>query len=408
MIAVAGIVPAVAITAAHLPTVTAAAVACGRNDGSQSCNRARASLITQAVDSSSSSFSSFAVSETESPCTSGGSKFLPTPPPQRSQIRPTAKKDSEQRQVRNGEEEEEGRSRSRRTRRRRGRREPGSDESPTTTTTTAFTRRHLFFGCFLSFSLMDHGRSSLADQITEEEPEDGSNEEKAEEIDTFGFDGLGETEEDYAAGKVVALAQSGDGAVLFVSVDGFDLPLRMMVGAAEAMAILAAAQERRSRRPVTHEAWGSSLSAVGWKVARVTITSMESDVFYSRLVLSLEPSTMPSVQSENVVVPASRGLRSVDMRPSDGIALALRCRAPLFISKKVAEDIVGALKKPADPLNSPGLQAQEDHPLIVNHISNYASSQSKMSSSLIVFSEDEYKRLILRSSEKTQNGSRAL
>lgn len=144
------------------------------------------------------------------------------------------------------------------------------------------------------------------------------------------------------------------------------------------------------------------------QVARVTITSMESDVFYSRLVLSLEPSTMPSVQSENVVVPASRGLRSVDMRPSDGIALALRCRAPLFISKKVAEDIVGVLKKPADPLNSPGLQAQEDHPLIVNHISNYASSQSKMTSSLIVFSEDEYKRLILRSSEKTQNGSRAL
>ncbi|CAM6052262.1 unnamed protein product [Sphagnum compactum] len=408
MIAVAGIVPAVAITAAHLPTVSAAAVACGRNDGSQGCNRARASLITQAMDSSSSS--SFSVSETESPCASGGSKFLPTPPPQRSQIRPTAK-DLEQRQVRNGEEEEEEeeeRSRSGRTRRRRGRREPGSDESPTTTTTTAFTRRHLFFGCFLSFSLMDHGRSSLADQITEEAPEDGSNEEEAEEIDTFGFDGLGETEEDYAAGKVVALAQSGDGAVLFVSVDGFDLPLRMMVGAAEAMAILAAAQERRSRRPVTHEAWGSSLSAVGWKVARVTITSMESDVFYSRLVLSLEPSTMPSAQRENVVVPASRGLRSVDMRPSDGIALALRCRAPLFISKKVAEDIVGALKKPADPLNSPGLQAQEDHPLIVNHISNYTSSQSKMTSSLIVFSKDEYKRLILRSSEKTRNGSRAL
>ncbi len=135
-----------------------------RNDGSQSCNRAKASLMTQAVDSSS---SSFAVSETESPCASGGSKFLPTPPPQRSQIRPTAKKDSEQRQVRNGEEEEEeeeGRSRGGRTRRRRGRREPGSDESPTTTT-TAFTRRHLFFGCFLSFSLMDHGRSSLAGNL---------------------------------------------------------------------------------------------------------------------------------------------------------------------------------------------------------------------------------------------------
>ena len=53
---------------------------------------------------------------------------------------------------------------------------------------------------------------------------------------------------------------------LWFRVDGFDLPLRMVVGAAEAMAILTAAQERRSRRPVTHEAWSSSLAAVGWKV----------------------------------------------------------------------------------------------------------------------------------------------
>jgi hypothetical protein len=69
---------------------------------------------------------------------------------------------------------------------------------------------HMSFYFFLLYFAV------VPDQITEEEAEDGSNEEKAEEIDTFGFDGLGETEEDYAAGKVVALAQSGDGAVLFV------------------------------------------------------------------------------------------------------------------------------------------------------------------------------------------------
>jgi hypothetical protein len=68
---------------------------------------------------------------------------------------------------------------------------------------------HEFFFSLLSFAV-------VPDQITEEEAEGGSIEEEAEEIDTFGFDGLGETEEDYAAGKVVALAQSGDGAVLFV------------------------------------------------------------------------------------------------------------------------------------------------------------------------------------------------
>lgn len=88
--------------------------------------------------------------------------------------------------------------------------------------------------------------------------------------DLFGFDGLGKTPEEYVLGKVVALAQAGDGAVLFLGVDGFELPLQLVVGPAEAMAVLTAVQERKSRRPMTHEAWGLSLAAVGWKVGWVT------------------------------------------------------------------------------------------------------------------------------------------
>lgn len=41
------------------------------------------------------------------------------------------------------------------------------------------------------------------------------------EIDTFGFDGLGSKEDEYAVGKVVALAQAGDGAVLFLGLGSF-------------------------------------------------------------------------------------------------------------------------------------------------------------------------------------------
>lgn len=111
------------------------------------------------------------------------------------------------------------------------------------------------------------------------------------------------------------------------------------------------------------------------QVDRVTITSMESDVFYSRLVLSLEPSSAAAAAGSFLRDDAvgdglskNERFRSVDMRPSDAIALALRCRAPLFISKKVAEEIVGAFKKggdepakrPADPLKTPGLQARTD------------------------------------------------
>ena len=54
----------------------------------------------------------------------------------------------------------------------------------------------------------------MSDQI--EEDENKEIERKEAEADTFGFDGLGTSEADYAVGKVVALAQAGDGAVLFL------------------------------------------------------------------------------------------------------------------------------------------------------------------------------------------------
>eukprot|EP00271_Cylindrocystis_brebissonii_P007184 TRINITY_DN20427_c0_g5_i1.p1 TRINITY_DN20427_c0_g5~~TRINITY_DN20427_c0_g5_i1.p1 ORF type:complete len:510 (+),score=90.90 TRINITY_DN20427_c0_g5_i1:422-1951(+) len=235
----------------------------------------------------------------------------------------------------------------------------------------------------------------------------------------FGFDGLGRSMEEYAVGKIVALAQSGDGAILFLGVEGYEQPMKMVVGAAEAMAVLTAAQERKAKRPVTHEAWGASLEAVGWRVAHVTISDFDKDVYFSRVILSTSrspttSSALPSpsrppplndessqpngdspspsppspppgvaptlVDGEEVTldsaptgVPSSKGgafqggllAKSVDVRPSDGIALALRCNAPVYVSKLVAEKVLnrGGVKAPNDgkpnPIEKqPGLQAQ--------------------------------------------------
>lgn len=162
------------------------------------------------------------------------------------------------------------------------------------------------------------------------------------DLGNFGFDGLGKNAEEYAPAKVLALAQAGEGAVLFLGMDGYEKPLQMIVGAAEAMAVLTAAQERISLRPVTHEAWGSTLAAVGWKVDRVAVTNLQRDAFYSRLILS------PIEGSSIDVPPSVLDRRSVDIRPSDAIALALRCHAPLFVSKNVAEEVIGSLQR-SDP-----------------------------------------------------------
>ncbi|KAL2628529.1 hypothetical protein R1flu_013215 [Riccia fluitans] len=200
--------------------------------------------------------------------------------------------------------------------------------------------------------------------------------ERATQAEVFGFDGLGNTPEEYVPGKIVALAQAGDGAVLFLGLDGFEMPLQLVVGPAEAMAVLTAVQERKTRRPVTHEAWGLSLAAVGWKVDRVTITSKESDVFYSRVILS-NP---------------SEAKKSIDVRPSDGIALALRCRAPLYVYRKVALDVLLGPdlehedKRDLDPLRRPSLQADNRSLYIDNHLEN-------LSDSLFYTDEEVSKRL---------------
>eukprot|EP00850_Spirogloea_muscicola_P024303 SM000600S19582 [mRNA] locus=s600:581:2467:- [translate_table: standard] len=137
----------------------------------------------------------------------------------------------------------------------------------------------------------------------------------------FGFDGLGKSEEQYTASKVVALAQAGEGAILFIGVAGYPLPIRLVIGAAEAMAVLTAAQERHNKRPATHEAWGSTLSAVGWKVERVAISDIDRDVFFSRVVLRRGSRHTAAAQPARITPSSPPLLRVTKLRTSQRAAV---------------------------------------------------------------------------------------
>ncbi|OAE31936.1 hypothetical protein AXG93_4485s1230 [Marchantia polymorpha subsp. ruderalis] len=273
----------------------------------------------------------------------------------------------------------------------------------------------------LAHALVVRGGDAKAVSLAEAKPLASGGVEAESAVEVFGFDGLGKASEEYVPGKIVALAQAGDGAVLFLGfvtncpcsdtseclfsvhkdeyldvninhpglrirkkkfwVDGFELPLQLVVGPAEAMAVLTAVQERKTRRPVTHEAWGLSLAAVGWKVDRVAITSNENDVFYSRVILSNPAETR----------------KSIDVRPSDGIALALRCRAPLYVLRKVAQDILvapnpeQAEKKKPDPLKRPSLQASNKSSYIDNSL---ALTTAENLSDPLLFMDEEVSELL--------------
>ena len=62
------------------------------------------------------------------------------------------------------------------------------------------------------------------------------------------------------------------------------------------------------------------MQAVGASIERVILTRLVGRTYYSRIVLSMGPGKMASI----------------DSRPSDSLALALQTNKPVFVSKRIA------------------------------------------------------------------------
>lgn len=98
--------------------------------------------------------------------------------------------------------------------------------------------------------------------------------------------------------------------------------LPVWIGAYESEAIVIALQEIEVSRPQAHDLMKSLLRSLDGHLQRVEIASIRADTFYAFLVL----------QKENAA-----SIR-VDCRPSDAIALAVRCHVPIFADSEVMDE----------------------------------------------------------------------
>jgi uncharacterized protein len=103
--------------------------------------------------------------------------------------------------------------------------------------------------------------------------------------------------------------------------------LPIWIGAVEASAIAFQQQGIESARPLTHDLLRDVVLALGARLEAVHITELRDDIFYAELRLS--------------------GGVTVSARPSDAIALALRCDAEILGADAVL-DAVG-VEIPDDP-----------------------------------------------------------
>lgn len=107
--------------------------------------------------------------------------------------------------------------------------------------------------------------------------------------------------------------------VVLKEVDG-ERFLPIWIGPFEADAITIELQGVEVARPLTHDLLKSVVTLLGAEVVRVLINDLHNDTFYARIVLDVG-----GEESE------------VDSRPSDAIALAVRCSAPVLVADHVMD-----------------------------------------------------------------------
>jgi hypothetical protein len=95
--------------------------------------------------------------------------------------------------------------------------------------------------------------------------------------------------------------------------------LPIWIGIFEATSIAMELQGVKPPRPMTHDLLKDLIDKVGAKVLRVVITDVKEGTFYA---------TIDTETKDGQKI-------SLDSRPSDAIALSVRCGCPLFVSEVV-------------------------------------------------------------------------
>ena len=97
-------------------------------------------------------------------------------------------------------------------------------------------------------------------------------------------------------------------------------PLVMAIGHFEANGIAIALQGVTPPRPLTHDLFLNVLGDLRASLKRIVVTDLRDDVFYAQLHLETAGTRL-----------------TIDSRPSDAIALALRARVPILVEDRVFE-----------------------------------------------------------------------
>ncbi|HUS59271.1 MAG TPA: bifunctional nuclease family protein [Planctomycetota bacterium] len=132
--------------------------------------------------------------------------------------------------------------------------------------------------------------------------------------------------------------------VLLTSLDGQSC-LPIFVGQVEAAAIWRCLNKLDVGRPMTHDLLVSIINELGAAVSRIVVTEMKDGVYHSNIEITAGDKTL-----------------TLDSRPSDAIAVALRTGAKIYVDTKVMKEAGLKPIQPALPNDKPEKKPDEEGP----------------------------------------------
>lgn len=117
-------------------------------------------------------------------------------------------------------------------------------------------------------------------------------------------------------GLTTSPASGGAYALLLKEVEG-NRQLPIIIGAFEAQSIALEMEGIKPPRPLTHDLLKNIIDAMGFEIIDVTISDLREGTFYATIALDGQ---------------------LIDSRPSDAIALAVRCGIPIYVVEKVMRE----------------------------------------------------------------------
>jgi bifunctional DNase/RNase len=138
--------------------------------------------------------------------------------------------------------------------------------------------------------------------------------------------------------SVWTVARTYLGAAVLLRVEDSETVVPIYIGTLEAQSIVYGIAGKEPERPLTHDLMVSVFGQLGIEVTRIDITEIRDSTFFARLHLTQGDAEY-----------------SIDSRPSDCMALAVRLKCPIFVD----EEVVGSAGRPLSEITVKGTEGEE-------------------------------------------------